>query len=175
MVSDLIDDQHEALRLVWFSGDFDKEGKLKGSAFSQGDLIPNSDPEGNPRYVSMDLKHLVSQTSVDWLIARGRSGHASDSKKKAEARFALFLCEKLRALRHDDGAEMFYLKPCATVDNQIEPGSPSNPAHIGVCSATPAPLSEDDRNLKVDELRTKLLEARKDTLTYGVVFDAPMS
>jgi hypothetical protein len=158
----MIDDEENLLRLVWDSRDFDqKTGKLKGTAFSQRDLLPTLDSDGNPRYLSMDRSSIVNVASVDWRIERATADGAGVKQKRLTAKFAEFNCGTLRALRNEAGEAFFEVIEAALQENADAPGSPENLAHVGVRSLTPCPDTEEDRDLKVLELRNRLKAAFK--------------
>ncbi len=166
----MVENEESLLRLVWHSADFDKDGNLKGAAFSPGDLIPKTDKDGCPKYVSMDLRRSISKASVDWNVSRSGKGSGSGRDKRVNPRFALFNTGELRSAVDTEGSLMFVVREFPVAADEIDVGSPENLAHVGVCSNTPAPVDEHAVELKVNELRTALLELCREILDYETVF-----
>ena len=166
----MVEDTENVLRIVWHSRDFGKEGKLKGSAFSASDLVVVQGAKTTDRYVSMDRYQGLSKDSVDWRIAKATMDGTGAKERRIAPKFAEFNSGELRAARDEVGTTMFEVTPFPLLKDEDGLGSPPNPAHVGICSKSTVPLSEDERKLRVEQLRTKLLDCRRRTIDYADLF-----
>ncbi|MEI6099248.1 MAG: hypothetical protein WCS20_13325, partial [Alphaproteobacteria bacterium] len=150
--------EEKLLRLIWNPRDFDaKTGRLKVSAFAQGDLIPHLDIHGERRYISMDVLGLISKVAVDWNIAGAQAaGKGAEKERRHEAKFLEFAYGDLVGLLLESGQYAFRVMDAPLQAGDNGPGSPENLAHVGVQSTTPDPVDETLRNEKVAELRNLL-------------------
>ena len=171
----MINGDESLLRLVWNPRDFGPGDKLKGSAFSRGDLIPLTDVDGQPKYVSMDMMSIIDKASVDWNIRKAMgAGKGAAKEKRAEPKFAEFNCGEIRDLSQNGLDKAFEVIKAPIAEGEDGLNSPENLAHVGVQSLTPAPNDEVEQNVKVEELRVLLLASRRTTHSYSDVFGRAM-
>ena len=152
----MISDDEGVVRIVWQPRDFEKStGRLKGSHFSPGELLGLDDKHGRPRYVSVDRMQIVVKASIDFRIEKA----LSPKERREAARFAEYRSGEIRQLTGDVGDLLFVLEPMPFAAGEDGESSPANPAHAGIRPAATCPAAEDERDLKVNEMRNRLLSA----------------
>ncbi|MDB5658301.1 MAG: hypothetical protein JWS10_916 [Cypionkella sp.] len=165
----MVDDTDIVLRMVWHPCHFDGD-KLKTSAFEPGDLVPDNDDTGQPRYVSTDRLAGVQQGSVDWRINQQQRDGRDVRLERLKPRFVEFLCGDIRSLADEAGQYLFFVKHLPVAAGEEGKDSPENPAHCGILSTSAAPDSKKEKREKVEALRTKLLQIKRGTLSYESMF-----
>jgi len=165
----LVSDESEVLRLVWHPSHFEGD-KLKASAFDRKDVSAKLDDDGNPRYLSVDNSTHIVKASVDWRIAWQQRDGKDVKHHRHNAKFVAFLCAELRACEWESGKQMFDVSHEPMPAGADGPGSPENSAHCGVRTQNIDALSEKERRGYIEELRVRLLQARKAIFMYSEVF-----
>lgn len=152
------------LRMVWHPAHFEN-GQLVGSAFESGDLRPDNDRDGHPRYISCDRQDDLRKESVDSRIDGQMRDGAENRDKRHEARFVEFVTEALRATTDETGIHPFEVTS--------EPIVPENPGHCGIRNVSGKGKSRkaEDRAY-IEELRTILLGQNRGISGYRDYFPA---
>lgn len=165
----MIDDAELIARMVWHPIHF-KGLELSTSAFEEGDLIPEDDEHGFPRYMSTDKVLEIQQNCIDWRVAfQQRDGRAERLDRKSP-KFVEFNCGGLRALLDTTNVPIFGIISIPVAAGEDGEGSPPNPAHCGVKSTSGAPAHRKEKRAKVAELRTQLLKSVIRIVSYETMF-----
>lgn len=153
-----MDDEAAVLKMAWHPAHFDND-RLSAAAFERSDLIPMTDKQNRPRFVSVDEKSCVVRAAVDDRI---ETQGAKDPDRRKEARFAEYLCGTVREMKDEAGEY-----PLEVFPERL----PENHAHCGIHNVSKTARSNSKRRDYADELRSLLLEKGKyQILTYSMVF-----
>lgn len=167
----MVTDDVLLLRMVWHPSHFKIEqltgrAELSGAAFDSADLLGKPDKEGNPRYVSVDDKQLVTQESVDANITNQQS-HGKDVRlDRHMPRFVSVYAGRVRQCPVEQDGQFFDFtrEPIEPSDNY-----PANPAHCALraCHILEyQQMEKPARTLAVQKMRAELLQAVDAIMTY---------
>lgn len=151
--------------MVWHPSHFQEE-ELSGAAFDSADLLGKPDREGNPRYVSVDDKQLVTQEAVDANIESQQSHGKGERLQRHRPLFASVYAGRVRQCPIEEDTQLFDF---TREPIEISDECPANPAHCALrtCHVLQyQQMGKPAQTLAVQKMRTELLEAVEAVITY---------
>lgn len=167
----MVSDDVLLLRMVWHPSHFSIEEEtgreeLSGAAFDSADLLGNPDRDGNPRYLSVDDKQLVTKESVDSNITKQQAHGKEERLNRHIPRFACVYAGRVRQCPVEEDGQFFDFtrEPIEAADD-----CPANPAHCALRTCQVDEYQQMKRpaqTLAVQKMRTELLQAVESVITY---------